>query len=495
MSLGVGTCLGNYYITAKLGQGTDGKVYQGRHLFLPGRVVAIKVLHNSSLNSQEERERFRRETFVLNVLKHPSILPLLDAGVFEGIPYLVTEYAPGGSLKDRLGKQHDHPLTPEDICSILWRVGTALAYAHQHQIVHRDLKPSNILFNGQGEALLADFGNVSILSTARTERGDVRGTPLYMAPEQFYGYMSPKSDQYALACIAYELMTEKKPFSAPDFLSLGFKHLTVPPLPPTYYNPHINAQVEKAILKAMAKQRTDRYDDIGSFLNALQCPFLSAASAPRKPGGSATSLTSFMKEKPTSLHERDIIRWMIQLCEAVNAHHTQKPPCILGEIRPDQVVITSQGNAHLLNKSKEFASDPHLFKPFKGKQRYLGEYSYASPEFLRYRYHVGEKGSVDVRTDIYALGAIMYHMLTNTIPEPLCTPSTGVVPTHNQSLCTVLVDGRMTYPSEQVVLKALQQDPDRRFRYVQAMRTALDYCLFTVEWKERETKAKFPTPF
>ncbi len=122
--------------------------------------------------------------------------------------------------------------------------------------------------------LLADFGIATMLSTASVKHlTTIGGTPSYIAPEQFQGIISREGDQYALGCIAYELVTGHQPFMAPDFLSMGWKHMTEQPIPPTRYNPLLSPAIEAAILKAMAKQRAERHVDILVFLAALREPF------------------------------------------------------------------------------------------------------------------------------------------------------------------------------------------------------------------------------
>jgi len=152
----------------------------------------------------------------------------------------------------------------------LSQIGEALQYAHQQNIIHRDLKPENILFHANGDAMLADFGVATILSTGSIRHTSTTGTPAYMAPEQFRGQVSKETDQYAVGCIAYELFTGHQPFAAPDFISLGFKHATENPIPPRQLNPNIPVSVEQAILKAMAKERDQRYPDVKAFITALQ---------------------------------------------------------------------------------------------------------------------------------------------------------------------------------------------------------------------------------
>src|SRR5579872_7473364 len=174
----IGKQIGNYRIVAALGSGGFADVYQGQHLiFTNDPPVAIKLLY-ACLNTKE-REQFIQEAQLLRKLHHPHILSVLDAGFHEGISYIIMEYASQGSLQDRLDRQPGKPLSFDEALTILNQIGEALHYAHQQNIVHRDLKPDNILFNTKGEALLADFGLATLLSTAHTVLVGSAGTPAY----------------------------------------------------------------------------------------------------------------------------------------------------------------------------------------------------------------------------------------------------------------------------------------------------------------------------
>ena len=193
----VGKSVGNYRILTHIGSGGFGSVYRGEHSILKERVVAIKILH-THLSSLEERTRFLQEARLLEHIQHYHILQIFDAGIDSGLPYLVTGYAPNGSLRDLLNRDA-HKILPEEVSlTILSQVGEALSYAHQQHIIHRDLKPENILFNANDVALLADFGIAITLSTSSVKYSSVMGTPSYMAPEQFQGILSQQGDQYAL---------------------------------------------------------------------------------------------------------------------------------------------------------------------------------------------------------------------------------------------------------------------------------------------------------
>lgn len=260
---------GNYRALELLARGGYGQVYRGEHRYLTRRVVAIKIMHNMPLQTQQEREAFIHEANLLEALKHPSILPVIDVGLQGNVPYLVTEYAPGGSLRQHLQQLSGQLLSLGETLTILRQIGGALHFAHEQQVIHRDLKPDNILFRASGEAMLADFGIAILLHTASFHQTKVIGTPVYMAPEQFRGQVCKETDQYALACLAYELLTGQVPFTAPDFIALGFKHVEEPPLPLTKVNPLVPPFISEAVLKALSKDRGQRYPTVQAFVEAL----------------------------------------------------------------------------------------------------------------------------------------------------------------------------------------------------------------------------------
>src|SRR6266568_1323098 len=242
----IGRQIGSYKLVEKIGKGGYGSVYRAEHSILTNRVVAIKLLQEVLFNSDQERDRFK-EAIVLEALQHPNILHLIDVGVDENLLYLITEYAAGGSLWDRLQHQFPQPLPLTGALDILSQIGQAVQYAHQKHIIHRDLKPQNILFDAQDKVLLADFGIATILAdTPVKNTAHIVGTPAYMAPEQFKGQNSAKSDQYALGCIAYELFTGRKPFNLPlnaNWWTWADKHSKELPPDPIKLNPHLPAHI------------------------------------------------------------------------------------------------------------------------------------------------------------------------------------------------------------------------------------------------------------
>ncbi|MDQ6660532.1 MAG: serine/threonine protein kinase [Chloroflexota bacterium] len=266
----VNDIIGNYRLLEEIDCGTFGCVYRSEHAYLPNRpFYALKLLIGTHLNSQKEKDNFMQEARLLAMLEHPHILPIIDAGFHGRFPYMVTEYAPNSSLRKRLQKQPEQPLPEKEALTILSQIGMALQHAHEQNVIHRDLKPENILFNTKGDALLADFGIATILDSSSVRQGTIIGTPAYMAPEQFRGTASKEGDQYALGCIAYELFTGQKPFKAPDYISMACKHLEEIPIPPRKLNPNLPEHIEQAILKAMAKDRKERFASVEEFVTAL----------------------------------------------------------------------------------------------------------------------------------------------------------------------------------------------------------------------------------
>ena len=280
----VGTQIGNYRVTSQLASGGFGSVYLAQHVILSERIAAFKVLHAVYLSATHERESFFQEAQLLEKLKHPYILPILDVGLYENmVPYIIAEYAQHGSLRDRIRRENGRLLPMTTALSILSQVGEALQHAHQQNIIHRDLKPENILFNTQDVALLADFGIATALTTASVKVGEVTGTPLYMAPEQFRGIASKESDQYGLACIAYELLTGSTPFVVADFMAMAYQHVHEQPKFPRQLNPTLPLHMEQALMKALSKERHERFPSVTAFITALQSPSVQPIPPPPPP--------------------------------------------------------------------------------------------------------------------------------------------------------------------------------------------------------------------
>jgi hypothetical protein len=231
-------------------------------------------------------ERFLREIRIEARLNHPNILTLLESGRAGDILYYLTPWAEGGTLRERLDREQQLPL--EEALQIVREVGGALTHAHRLGVVHRDVKPQNILFRS-GHALLADFGIAHAVADTDlgvlTESGITVGTPTYMSPEQATvgGKIDERSDQYALACILFEMLAGDPPFTGRTSHVVLTRHLTERPPSLTVVRPDLPPNVVRAINRALEKSAAGRYPSIEGFLKVLTEPTASDLAPLRPP--------------------------------------------------------------------------------------------------------------------------------------------------------------------------------------------------------------------
>jgi serine/threonine protein kinase/tetratricopeptide (TPR) repeat protein len=194
------------------------------------------------------------------------------------------------------------------------------------------------------------------------------------------------------------------------------------------------------------------------------------------------SLDKMLEKNKGPLNEEDVIKWMMQVCEALSYIHSFNPPIILRDLKPGNVMVTPSGDVQLIDFGIARRFDPNK----RTNTENLGTISYASPEHLGSLTSPGQRRSpqnpgklvqTDARSDIYSLGATMYHLLTNYEPDPIQTPATGSIRAKNPRLRIVRVGNTVVCPVEQVIIKAMLQNPDQRFQNAEAMRTALQHCL------------------
>jgi serine/threonine protein kinase len=260
-----GKQLGNYRITRLLGRGGFADVYQGEHIFLK-TLVAVKVLQ-TRISAQDDLENFLKEAQTVARLMHPNIVRVMDFGVTDDTPFLVMDYAPGGTLRQR------HPkglrLNLPTIVPYVKQVADALSYAHSEKLIHRDIKPENMLIGRRNEILLSDFG-IALISQSSRYQGtqDVTGTVAYMAPEQIQGRPVRASDQYALGITTYEWLSGDRPFHG-SFTELCVQHMFAPPPPLREKVPPISPDVEQVVMTALAKDAKQRFGSVLAFANAL----------------------------------------------------------------------------------------------------------------------------------------------------------------------------------------------------------------------------------
>ncbi|MDN5858049.1 MAG: serine/threonine protein kinase [Pseudonocardia sp.] len=262
-----GTRVGDFVVEAVLGRGGMGVVYRAIQQRL-GRPVALKVLSPLLASDPAFTERFVREARIMRDLEHPAIVPVHDTGTADGVLYLAMRLLETRTLRDELD---GGPLPPQRALDVLGPLAEALDHAHSRGVVHRDLKPSNVLLDAAGRPYLTDFGIAKALESASlTLSGQTLGTPRYMAPEQATGTVGHRSDLYALACIAFEVLTGAPPFPAADPAALLYAHAHRPPPAATALRPGLPAAVDPVLARGLAKDPLDRYGSAGELVAALR---------------------------------------------------------------------------------------------------------------------------------------------------------------------------------------------------------------------------------
>lgn len=265
----VGESVGPYRITKKLGVGGMATVWKAYHPALD-RYVAIKVLHPSFKEDPQFAARFQREARIVAKLSHPHIVPIYDFSESEGMPYLVMRFIEGRTLKAIL-KQG--PLSLDRVLEMVEPAGEALAYAHEQGVLHRDIKPSNFIITAEEEVFLTDFGLARMAETTDStlSRDMLVGTPQYISPEQVRGEkLDAGTDIYSLGVVLFEMLTGKVPYDADTPYAVIHDHIFSPLPVPTEFNPDIPEAVERVVLKALAKDRKDRFESVRDMISALQ---------------------------------------------------------------------------------------------------------------------------------------------------------------------------------------------------------------------------------
>jgi serine/threonine-protein kinase len=292
-SVDVGTVIsGTYTIEALIGRGGMGAVFLATHNRLPGKKVAIKLIH-AELADQEVLARFKREAEIASMLGHPNIVGVENFDVMpDGTPYLVLEYLEGETLAHRLraGRMAVAPAM-----SIVRQIGSALQAAHRAGIVHRDLKPQNIFlvpteFDGRvvEVAKVLDFGISKMRGsqTVKTQESALLGTPQYMAPEQATGQHSAvdeRTDLFALGAIVYEMLAGKPAFQGSSIPEVVFKVVYEQPVPLEQVATEVPAAIAAAVARALAKQQDERFANINELVEALTGKPLPERRAPGSP--------------------------------------------------------------------------------------------------------------------------------------------------------------------------------------------------------------------
>ena len=236
---------------------------------LLARTVAAKVLAERYAALPDFRERFEREALTAAPLTHPNVVTIFDVGEYEGGPYIVMEYLPGGSLADRLSSG---PIPADTAMEWLGQAAGALDAAHAAGVIHRDVKPGNLLLDGDDVVHVTDFGIARVAAhDPLTATGTILGSAGYMAPEQARGERATAaSDRYALGCVAFELLTRHRPFEAESPTAEALLHDSEPPPHASEIEPSLPAAVDAVLLRALAKDPDARQESAKELVDGLR---------------------------------------------------------------------------------------------------------------------------------------------------------------------------------------------------------------------------------
>ena len=267
----LGKSFDEYRIEKPLGTGGMAKVYRALDVKLK-RYAALKVILPDLRESEQYAERFEREAQSIARLEHPNIVRIYRFGEVNGMYYMAMQYVEGADLGTLI---YDYRASGEvmpigDVVRVLHDIGTALDYAHSREVIHRDVKPSNIMVDNTGRALLADFG-LALLADIGT-RGEVLGSPHYIAPEQTISSSNavPQSDLYSLGISLFEMLTGEVPFKGDQMLEVAMRHIHENVPPPSQLNGAIPPSVDEAVMRALEKEPYDRYQSGAEMAVAFQ---------------------------------------------------------------------------------------------------------------------------------------------------------------------------------------------------------------------------------
>jgi serine/threonine protein kinase len=272
--VGAGSRVAGYLLEGQVGQGGMAMVFRARDERL-GRQVALKILAPELATNAAFRQRFIREARAAAAVDDPHIIPVFEAGDAGGVLFIAMRYVSGGDVRTLVAREG--PLPARRAAAIISPVASALDAAHAVGLVHRDVKPANMLIDvGPGRpdhVYLSDFGlsKGAYSAAGLTASGQFFGTPDYMAPEQFEGkQVAGRTDEYALACAAFEILTGAPPFRRDEAMAVMYAQLSQPPPLLTSRRPDLPAASDQVFARALAKAQRDRYATCREFADALR---------------------------------------------------------------------------------------------------------------------------------------------------------------------------------------------------------------------------------
>ncbi|MBI1312832.1 protein kinase [bacterium] len=344
---------GDYEVLAEIARGGMGVVYRARQTKL-NRVVAVKMILQGQLASDDDIQRFYSEAEAAARLEHPGIVPIFEVGEIDDQHYFSMGYVDGESLADRVRRG---PLPPREAAELLRQVADAIEYAHRHGVVHRDLKPGNILLTQDGQPRVTDFGLAKTVEgdSGLTASGQILGTPGYMPPEQASGQIrdvGPLSDLYSLGAVLYCLLTGRPPFQSARVIETLQQVVENPPVSPRLLNPAVDLDLETIVLKCLEKQPAHRLSSAAELRDELQ-RYLNGESIQSRRVGPVTRVWRWCRRKPLAAA---LVASVIVLGGAValtvqlakSAAQTRQLATVVGEFEQtlDQAESTAQWLEH-----------------------------------------------------------------------------------------------------------------------------------------------------
>ncbi len=281
----VGEQVGRYRIDEKLGQGGMGIVYAARDVDL-GRRVALKVLPRAAVADPDRRRRFLREARTAAALSHPNLAALFDVGDTDGTVFLAMELVRGASLRTRIAAA-PRGIPVAEALGIAVQIARGLGEAHAAGVVHRDLKPENVMMGEDGTVKVVDFGLAKLAAPEpgsvdggdlSTQDGKILGTPSYMAPEQAKGSrVGATADVFSLGVVLYEMLTGERPFAGATLVDVLVAIARDSPAPPSKRSPGVSKELDRIVLRCLAKDPDARFADGAAVARAL-----AGVSAPKR---------------------------------------------------------------------------------------------------------------------------------------------------------------------------------------------------------------------
>lgn len=375
--------IGKYEIQGELGTGGMGVVLKGWDPAI-ARGVAIKSI-NKKMHRSDELEgvlnRFRQEAKAVGRLVHPGIVQIYDYLENDQGAYIVMELVNGKTLAHHIAEGDRYDI--HEVGQIIVQLLDGIGYAHSQKVIHRDLKPSNILINKDGRIKINDFGIAHVESSTLTQVGDMLGTPHYMSPEQFLGIdIDSLTDLFAIAVIAYELLTGRRPFNG-NMATVMQQVMNVDPPKPTELNPNLSPLIDTVIYKALAKKKEQRYQSARQFSDAFSeairaslhkaAPRTTAASSPSTGDSEGNALLNFARMLNSEATPSSVI-------QGAPLTLTESPISLDTSIRKARILVVDDDERILSALKSMFRQRYHVFVTTDGNK---------ALDFLkRYQMHV-----------------------------------------------------------------------------------------------------------